>query len=215
MFEDNFQHQGMRRKLVQEIRQKGITDESVLTAIGTIPRHLFMDNSFIKFAYADKAFPIAAGQTISQPYTVAFQTEALEIKKFDKVLEVGTGSGYQSAVLCQMGAIVYTIERQRALYDFARKLLPSIGFRPHFFYGDGYLGLPGYSPFDKIIVTAATSFVPEALKLQLAVNGRLVIPVGERNLQTMKIITRITEAEFIEEEKGGFIFVPLLKGTSD
>lgn len=215
MFEDNFQHQGMRRKLVQEIRQKGITDESVLTAIGTIPRHLFMDNSFIKFAYADKAFPIAAGQTISQPYTVAFQTEALDIKKFDKVLEVGTGSGYQAAVLCQMGAIVYTIERQRALYDFARKLLPSIGYHPHFFYGDGYQGLPGYSPFDKIIVTAATSFVPEALKLQLVINGRLVIPVGERNLQTMKIITRCSETEFIEEERGGFIFVPLLKGTSD
>lgn len=205
----------MRRKLVEEIKQKGITDQAVLAAIGTVPRHLFMDNSFIKFAYADKAFPIAAGQTISQPYTVAFQSEALEIRKFDKVLEVGTGSGYQSAVLCQMGAIVYTIERQRALYDFARKLLPSIGYHPHFFYGDGYQGLPGYSPFDKIIVTAATSFVPEPLKLQLAVNGRLVIPVGDRNLQTMKIITRVSESEFIEEEGGGFIFVPLLKGVSD
>lgn len=215
MFEDNFQHQGMRRKLVEEIRQKGITDEAVLAAIGTVPRHLFMDNSFIKFAYADKAFPIAAGQTISQPYTVAFQTEALEIKKFDKVLEVGTGSGYQSAVLCQMGAIVYTIERQRALYDFARKLLPTIGYHPHFFYGDGYQGLPGYCPFDKIIVTAACSSVPDTLKLQLAVNGIMVIPVGERNFQTMKIIIRRSETEFDEEERGGFIFVPLLKGVSD
>ena len=212
---DNYQHQGMRRKLVEEIRRKGIIDEAVLTAIGTIPRHLFMDNSFIKFAYADKAFPIAAGQTISQPYTVAFQTQALNIKKFDKILEVGTGSGYQSAVLCQMGAIVYTIERQRALYDFARKLLPSIGYHPHFFYGDGYVGLPGYSPFDKIIVTAATSAVPETLKEQLAVNGIMVIPIGERNLQTMKIITRISENEYIEEERGGFVFVPLLKGLSD
>ncbi len=215
MFEDNFQHQGMRRKLVEEIRRKGITDEAVLASIGMVPRHLFMDNSFIKFAYADKAFPIAAGQTISQPYTVAFQTEALEIKRFDKVLEVGTGSGYQAAVLCQMGAIVYTIERQRALYDFARKLLPSIGYHPHFFYGDGYQGLPGYSPFDKIIVTAGTSSVPENLKLQLAVKGKMVIPVGDRNFQTMKIITRQNETEFIEEERGGFIFVPLLKGLSD
>ena len=215
MLENTFQHQGMRRKLVEEIRDKGITDESVLAAIGTVPRHLFMDNSFIKFAYADKAFPIAAGQTISQPYTVAFQTEALEIKKFDKVLEVGTGSGYQAAVLCQMGAIVYTIERQRALFDFARKLLPSIGYRPHFFYGDGYLGLPGYSPFDKIIVTAATSAVPEALKMQLNINGRMVIPIGERNFQTMKVIVRVSETEFIEDDRGGFIFVPLLKGLSD
>jgi protein-L-isoaspartate(D-aspartate) O-methyltransferase len=215
VFEDSFQHQGMRRKLVEEIRRKGITNEAVLAAIGTVPRHLFMDNSFIKFAYSDKAFPIAAGQTISQPYTVAFQTESLEIKKFDKVLEVGTGSGYQAAVLCQVGAIVYTIERQRSLYDFARKLLPSIGYHPHFFFGDGYQGLPGYSPFDKIIVTAASPLVPESLKLQLAINGRMVIPVGDRNFQTMKIITRLNETEFTEEEKGGFIFVPLLKGISD
>ena len=139
---DTFMHQGMRRKLVEAIRQKGITDEVVLEAINAVPRHLFMDNSFIQFAYVDKAFPIAAGQTISQPYTVAFQTEALKLKKFDKVLEVGTGSGYQAAVLCRMCASVYTIERQKSLYDFARNLLPNLGFRPHFFYGDGYQGLP-------------------------------------------------------------------------
>lgn len=215
MFEDTFQHQGMRRKLVEQIRQKGITDESVLTAIGTVPRHLFMDNSFIQFAYADKAFPIAAGQTISQPYTVAFQTQALNIKKYDKVLEVGTGSGYQAAVLCQMGASVFTIERHRKLFEFASKLLPSIGYRPQFFFGDGYKGLPTYGPFDKIIVTAGADSVPEALKQQLVIGGRMVIPVGKRNVQEMKIITRVSETDYTEEDGGGFIFVPLLTGTSD
>lgn len=213
--EDSFRHQGMRRKLVEEVRQKGITDEQVLSAIGSIPRHLFMDNSFIQFAYIDKAFPIAAGQTISQPYTVAFQTQSLQLKKFDKVLEVGTGSGYQSAVLCRMGASVYTIERQKALYDFARNLLPGLGFRPHFFYGDGYLGLPTYGPFDKIIVTAGATFVPEPLKEQLKIGGIMVIPVGNNNVQIMKIITRISESEYTEEDKGGFVFVPLLTGLSD
>ena len=213
--DDTLRHQGMRRKLVAEIRQKGIKDELVLEAIGAVPRHLFMDNSFLQFAYSDKAFPIAAGQTISQPYTVAFQTESLQIKKYDKVLEVGTGSGYQAAVLCKMGATVYTIERQRALYDFSRNLLPLLGYRPHFFYGDGYLGLPTYGPFDKIIVTAGASFVPEPLKQQLRLGGIMVIPVGKSDLQTMKIITRHTETEFSEEDKGGFVFVPLLSGLSD
>jgi len=213
--EDTFMHQGMRRKLVAEIKTKGITDEGVLEAIGSVPRHLFMDNSFLQFAYSDKAFPIAAGQTISQPYTVAFQTQSLQIKKFDKVLEVGTGSGYQSAVLCKIGASVYTIERQKSLYDFARNLLPRLGFRPQFFYGDGYLGLPTYGPFDKIIVTAGATFVPEPLKLQLRIGGILVIPVGNSSHQIMKIITRITETEFTEQDKGGFVFVPLLTGLSD
>jgi len=213
--EDTFRHQGMRRKLVAEIKLKGITDEGVLEAIGSIPRHLFMDNSFIQFAYIDKAFPIAAGQTISQPYTVAFQTESLQIKKFDKVLEVGTGSGYQSAVLCRMGATVFTIERQKALFDFARKLLPTLGFRPQFFYGDGYLGLPTYGPFDKIIVTAGATFVPEPLKQQLKIGGIMVIPVGNNKLQIMKIITRVSETEYTEDDRGGFVFVPLLGGLSD
>ena len=131
--EDSFMHQGMRRKLVEEIRLKGITDEKVLDAIGSIPRHLFMDSTFVQFAYVDKAFPIAVGQTISQPYTVAFQTQSLQIKKFERVLEVGTGSGYQAAILCRMGASVYTIERQKALYEFASNLLPTLGYRPHFF----------------------------------------------------------------------------------
>lgn len=215
MFEDTFQHQGMRRKLVEEIRRKGITDEGVLDAIGAIPRHLFMDNGFIQFAYADKAFPISGGQTISQPYTVAFQTQELNIKKRDKVLEVGTGSGYQAAVLCRMGAIVFTIERQRKLHEYARKLLPSIGYHPQFFYGDGYLGLPTYGPFDKIVVTAGADSIPEPLKQQLVIGGRMVIPVGKRNIQLMKIITRVSETEFTEEDRGGFIFVPLLTGLSD
>ena len=213
--DDTFMHQGMRRKLVEEIRQKGITDEKVLDAIGSIPRHLFMDTTFIQFAYIDKAFPIAAGQTISQPYTVAFQTQALQIKKFERVLEVGTGSGYQAAVLCRLGASVYTIERQKTLYDFASNLLPGLGYRPQFFYGDGYLGLPTYGPFDKIIVTAGASFVPEPLKQQLKVGGILVIPVGNSNLQIMKVITRLSTNEYSEEDKGGFVFVPLLTGLSD
>ena len=212
---DTFMHQGLRRKLMEEIKGKGITDEKVLEAIGAIPRHLFMDNSFIQYAYVDKAFPIAVGQTISQPYTVAFQTQSLELKKFDKVLEVGTGSGYQAAVLCYMGAKVYTIERQKTLYDFARNLLPGMGYRPHFFYGDGYLGLPTYGPFDKIIVTAGATFVPEPLKEQLKIGGILVIPVGKSDHQIMKIITRISETEYTEEDKGGFVFVPLLSGLSD
>jgi protein-L-isoaspartate(D-aspartate) O-methyltransferase len=214
-FEDTFMHQGMRRKLVEEIRQKGITDEKVLEAIGSIPRHLFMDSGFIQYAYVDKAFPIAVGQTISQPYTVAFQTQSLQVKKFDKVLEVGTGSGYQAAVLCRMGASVYTIERQKTLYDFARNLLPGLSFRPHFFYGDGYQGLPTYGPFDKIIVTAGATFVPEPLKEQLKIGGIMVIPVGRSHLQIMKIITRISQTEYLEEDNGGFVFVPLVSGVSD
>ncbi len=212
---DTYMHQGMRRKLVEEIRQKGITDERVLEAIGSIPRHLFMDNTFVQFAYVDKAFPIAVGQTISQPYTVAFQSQALQLKKFERVLEVGTGSGYQAAVLCRMGASVYTIERQKTLYDFASNLLPGLGYRPHFFYGDGYLGLPTYGPFDKIIVTAGAAFVPEQLKQQLKIGGIMVIPVGQRDLQIMKSITRISDTEYTEEDKGGFVFVPLLTGLSD
>lgn len=213
--EDTFKHKGLRKKLVEEIRNKGIRDESVLKAVNAVPRHLFMDNSFIGFAYVDKAFPIAAGQTISQPYTVAFQTEALKIKKLDRVLEVGTGSGYQAAILCEMGARLYTIERQRSLYDFSRELLPKLGYNPQFFYGDGYLGLPTYGPFDKIIVTAGADSVPPRLLEQLVVGGRMVIPVGGRDYQVMKIITRESETEYTETDAGNFVFVPLLPGTAD
>ena len=166
-------------------------------------------------AYEDKAFPIGEGQTISQPYTVAYQSQLLELKKFEKVLEIGTGSAYQACVLAELGVAVYTIERQKALYDFARNLLPALGFRPQFFYGDGYRGLPTYGPFDKIIVTAGASFVPEPLKQQLKVGGIMVIPVGKSDLQIMKIITRISETEYTEDDRGGFVFVPLLAGLSD
>ena len=212
---DTFEAKGKRKKLVAELRQKGITDEEVLKAIDTVPRHLFMDPAFLSHAYVDKAFPLSSGQTISQPYTVAVQSSLLKVKKRDKILEVGTGSGYQSAVLCRMGATVFTIERQKALFDFARKLLPTLGFRPQFFYGDGYLGLPTYGPFDKIIVTAGATFVPVPLKQQLKIGGIMVIPVGKSNLQIMKIITRVSETEYTEEDKGGFVFVPLLTGLSD
>lgn len=213
--EDTFRHKGLRKKLVDEIRNKGISDECVLKAVNAVPRHLFMDNSFVGFAYVDKAFPISAGQTISQPYTVAFQTEALQIKRFEKVLEVGTGSGYQAAILCELGVSLYTIERQRSLYDFARALLPKLGYHPQFFYGDGYLGLPTYGPFDKIIVTAGAELVPARLKEQLAIGGRMVIPVGGRQVQVMKIIVRTGENEYSEQEAGNFVFVPLLPGVAD
>lgn len=213
--EDTFRHKGLRKKLVDEIRNKGISDECVLKAVNAVPRHLFMDNSFVGFAYVDKAFPISAGQTISQPFTVAFQTEALQIKRFEKVLEVGTGSGYQAAVLCELGVSLYTIERQRSLYDFARVLLPKLGYHPQFFYGDGYLGLPTYGPFDKIIVTAGAESVPARLKEQLAIGGRMVIPVGGRQVQVMKIIVRTGENEYSEQEAGNFVFVPLLPGVAD
>jgi protein-L-isoaspartate(D-aspartate) O-methyltransferase len=213
--EDNYRHRGLRRKLVSEIQEKGITDENVLEAIGKVPRHLFMDSSFVQFAYRDKAFPIGKGQTISQPYTVAFQTQLLEVKKFDKVLEVGTGSGYQSAVLCEMGATVFTIERHRELYDKVRALLPSLGYEPMFFHGDGYAGLPTYGPFDKIIVTAGAPYVPEALLEQLKVGGRLVIPVGSQHRQEMKLVIRESETEYRTEDRGGFIFVPLVGGKSE
>ncbi len=212
---DTFKHKGLRNKLVEEIRSKGILDESVLKAINAVPRHLFMDNSFVGFAYVDKAFPIAAGQTISQPYTVAFQSEALQLKKLDRVLEVGTGSGYQAAVLCEMGVKLFTIERQRALFDFAGNLLPKLGYHPHFFYGDGYQGLPTYGPFDKIIVTAGAESVPGKLLEQLAIGGRMVIPVGERANQVMKIIVRESENDYSERDAGNFVFVPLLPGLSD
>ena len=213
--EDTFRHKGLRNKLINEIRSKGIRDESVLKAMNEVPRHLFMDNSFVSFAYVDKAFPISAGQTISQPYTVAFQTEALQIKRLDSVLEVGTGSGYQAAVLCKMGATLYTIERQRSLFNSVRILLPKLGYHPHFFYGDGYLGLPTYGPFDKILVTAGADTVPVKLKEQLAIGGRMVIPVGGREHQMMKIIIRESETRYSEQEAGYFVFVPLLPGVSD
>jgi protein-L-isoaspartate(D-aspartate) O-methyltransferase len=207
---DTYRHKGLRKQLVAEIRRKGIRDENVLKAIETIPRHLFLDSSFLKFAYDDKPFPIGSGQTISQPYTVAFQTELLQLKKREKVLEVGTGSGYQACVLVELGAQVFTIERQKNLFTRTRQFLPSIGYEPRMFYGDGYKGLPTFAPFDKVIVTAGAPIVPQALLDQLKLGGILVIPLGE-DVQTMCTYTRVSETEFEKKEHGTFRFVPLLE----
>ena len=178
---------------MEGIRIKGIKDDKVLAAIGKVPRHLFMDSSFLQFAYKDQAFPIGAGQTISQPFTVAMQTYLLQVERYDKILEVGTGSGYQAAVLLEMGATVYTIERQRELYLKTQSILPQIGYNPKFFYGDGYKGLPTYGPFDKIIITAGAPVIPEDLLAQLKVGGRMVIPMGPREKQTMYVVVKTSE----------------------
>jgi len=201
----------MRQKLVDTIIAKGIKDENVLAAIGKIPRHLFMDSSFLDHAYQDKAFPIAADQTISQPYTVAFQSELLEIEKGHKVLEIGTGSGYQCAVLCELGAKVYSIERQQELFKKTSKFLPKLGYRPKkLIFGDGYKGFPEEAPFDSIIVTAGAPFVPKPLLAQLKIGGRLVIPVGN-DVQTMTLFVRKGPKEFVKQEFGDFRFVPMLE----
>ncbi|MFD1096520.1 protein-L-isoaspartate(D-aspartate) O-methyltransferase [Salegentibacter chungangensis] len=208
---DTYRHKGKRQQLVKTVMKKGITDRKVLDAIGKIPRHLFMDSSFEDHAYQDKAFPIAADQTISQPYTVAFQSELLEIAKGETVLEIGTGSGYQTAVLCELGAKVYSIERQRELYKKTKNFLAKIGYRPKYLsFGDGYKGLPEYAPFDKIIVTAGAPSVPKDLLGQLKVGGRLVIPVGQ-DVQTMTLFVRKSPKEFDKKEFGQFRFVPLLE----
>jgi len=210
MERDTFRHKGMRRQLIKSIEEKGILDGAVLAALNEIPRHLFMDSSFLEFAYEDKPFPIGSGQTISQPYTVAFQTELLEVKKGDKILEVGTGSGYQACVLIEMGAKVYTIERQRSLFMKTKQLLSELDYRPKkMVYGDGYKGLPTYAPFDKVIVTAGAPFVPDALLDQLKPGGLLVIPVGT-DVQVMKRIIKTGDKNYKEEEHGLFQFVPLL-----
>ena len=212
MIQDSPRHKGLRRKLIDELISKGIKEQNVLQAINSVPRHLFMDSSFINHAYIDKAFPISAGQTISQPYTVAFQTSLLEIKKGDKVLEIGTGSGYQAAVLIEMGAKVFTIERQKELFVQTKSFLPSIGYNPQMFYGDGYIGQPTYGPFDKVLITAAAPFIPEALLEQLKIGGVFVAPVGEKNGQTMMRIVKTSENQYDKKEYGKFMFVPMLKG---
>ncbi len=211
---DSFRHKGLRKKLIDSIRSKGIINEDVLEAMGRVPRHLFMDSSFVNFSYTDKAFPIAAGQTISQPYTVAFQTELLEVKKHLKVLEVGTGSGYQTAVLLELGARVYTIERQRQLFLDAQKTLGPLNYKPIYFYGDGYEGLSAYQPFDRILITAAAPEIPQLLLNQLAVGGILVVPEGDKFGQKMIRMVRETEDHFQRSEHGHFSFVPLLRGKN-
>ena len=208
---DTLKHQGLRQKLVATIKAKGIKDENVIAAIGKIPRHLFMDSGFLDHAYQDKAFPIAADQTISQPYTVAFQTELLQVQPGDKILEIGTGSGYQTAVLCELGAKVYSIERQNELYKKTSKFLPKLGYRPKkLVFGDGYIGLEDEAPFDGIIVTAGAPFVPKPLLSQLKLEGRLVIPVGTE-VQTMTLYIRKGPKAFEEHQFGHFRFVPLLE----
>lgn len=207
---DTAKHQGLRNRLASILEQKGITDMSVLEAIKQIPRHLFIDSSFEAHAYQDKAFPIAAEQTISQPYTVAFQTQILAVHKDDKILEIGTGSGYQTAVLLYLKARVYTIERQHELFKKTSLFLPKIGFKPkQFIFGDGYKGLPKEAPFDKIIVTAGAPYVPNPLLAQLKIGGKLLIPVGSRK-QIMTLFTRKSATEFDKEELGDFAFVPML-----
>jgi protein-L-isoaspartate(D-aspartate) O-methyltransferase len=209
MLEDNYRQRGLRNKLVKNLKKKGISDERVLDAISKVPRHVFFDEALLGHAYEDKAFPIGEGQTISQPYTVAFQTEKLEIRPGDKVLEIGTGSGYQAAILVELGARVYTIEYNRRLYETAREFLPRMGYNPYFFYGDGSKGLPAKAPFDKIIVTAGAPIIPKALTDQLAEGGILIIPVGDRERQRMLRIRKIN-GKLIQEEFENFAFVPLL-----
>lgn len=210
--EDSFLHKGLRRKLVEELRSKGITNKEVLDAINKVPRHLFMDSGFVHFAYKDKAFPIASNQTISQPYTVAFQSEILHITPGEKVLEIGTGSGYQSAVLIELGAKVFTIERHKNLSLGAQTLLPRLGYRPQFFYGDGFEGLPTYAPFDKIIVTAGASQMPQKLIKQLKPGGKMIIPIGDAENQVMYLVEKNNDGTIETSEHGSFLFVPMLKG---
>lgn len=211
--EDSFEAKGKRKKLVADLRKKGISDEEVLRAIDTVPRHMFMDPAFLGHAYTDKAFPISSGQTISQPYTVAVQTSLLKVKKRDKILEIGTGSGYQAAILAEMGARVYTIERFRELYLKAQATLTSLGYSADFFYGDGYEGKPQYGPFDGIIITAAAQEVPHALLQQLKAGGRLVIPLGNAVSQVMTVVEKTGPDSFEYSDHGKYIFVPMLKGT--
>lgn len=210
---DSFEAKGKRQILIKTLRDKGIDREEVLEAMNRVPRHSFMDNAFLHHAYQDKAFPIGAGQTISQPYTVAFQTMLLEVTRRSKVLEIGTGSGYQAAILAEMGARVYTIERQRELFVKAQSLLVSMGYNIHFFFGDGYEGKPHYGPYDAILVTAAAPEIPSVLLEQLKIGGRLVVPVGKHDSQEMLRVVRKSEDNYETTQHGYFAFVPMLKGT--
>ena len=214
--EDTYRHKGLRKKLVDIVRSKGITDGKVLTALENIPRHFFLDSAFDEVAYEDKAFPIAEKQTISQPYTVAYQTQLLEIKPFDKVLEIGTGSAYQASILAELGALVYTIERQKKLFE-SNKNFPYLKKYPNikFFYGDGYEGLPTYAPFDRVLITAAAPEIPQKLIDQLKPGGLMVIPVGMGDVQRMMRITKLENGALKEEVFDNFSFVPMLGGKNN
>ena len=207
---DSFRHKGLRRQLVESLKARGIIDMKVLEAINSVPRHLFIDNAFVNFAYQDKAFPIGSGQTISQPYTVAFQSQLLEIAPYDKILEVGTGSGYQAAILSFLNAEVYSIERQKELYKKTKFFLPKLGYNIKFFYGDGYKGLPKFSLFDKIIITCGAPFIPNDLLLQLKPGGIMVAPIGRGDIQEMNLIKKISDTEIKTTIHGNFSFVPML-----
>lgn len=207
--EDTYKHKGLRKQLVLQIAKKGIKDKAVLKAINSIPRHFFFDKIFDQHAYEDKAFPIDAGQTISQPYTVAFQTQMLQVKPGDKILEIGTGSGYQACVLVELGAKVYTIEYQKKLYQKAIRFLPKLGYQPHMYQGDGSKGMPRFAPYDGIIVTAGAPSVPEELIQQLKIGGRLVIPVGNNDIQSMVLIQKVDENKIKKKQFDNFSFVPL------
>jgi protein-L-isoaspartate(D-aspartate) O-methyltransferase len=211
MLKDDFKTLGMRRKLIFIVREKGITDEHVLDAMMRVPRHLFMDKDFIRHAYTDAAFKIGNGQTISQPYTVAYQTSLLDVRRGDKVLEIGTGSGYQTCVLLELGAKVFSIERQKELYDKTKVFLASLNYNPKLFYGDGYKGLPAFAPFDKILVTCGAPFIPQDLLGQLKIGGTLVIPVGAGRLQVMTTVLKLSDTEFETHELDQFSFVPMLE----
>ncbi|MBO7617513.1 MAG: protein-L-isoaspartate(D-aspartate) O-methyltransferase [Bacteroidales bacterium] len=211
--EDNYRHKGLRQQLVEQLRAKGITDEAVLSAINEVPRHIFLDSSFVELAYQDKAFPIGSGQTISQPHTVAFQTQLLQVEKSMKVLEIGTGSGYQACVLAAMGAKVFTIERQRNLYFKTKDILEQLPFRVKTFLGDGFEGLPSYAPFDRVIITAGAPSLPEALLQQMKTGGIMVIPLDQADGegQTMLRVTKTGDGTLKKESFGDFQFVPMLK----
>jgi protein-L-isoaspartate(D-aspartate) O-methyltransferase len=214
-FEDTYRHKGLRKKLVNSIKEKGITDELVLEAMMNIPRHYFLDTALDRIAYEDRAFPIQEGQTISQPYTVAYQTQLLDVQAYDKILEIGTGSAYQASVLAELGANVFTIERQKKLFELNKQfILRSKYLNIKFFYGDGFDGLPTYAPFDKILITAAAPFIPPKLIEQLKPGGKMVIPLGEEGKQTMMRITKNEDGSYEEETFSHFSFVPMLKGRN-
>ncbi len=211
MIKDDYKHKGMRKTLAKELMLKGIKDRLVLKAIESIPRHVFLDEVFTLHAYQDKAFPIGEGQTISQPYTVAIQTQMLEIKKGDKVLEIGTGSGYQACVIMELGAKLYSIERNKVLFNKTKEILDQLGYKPNLFYGDGTKGVPSFAPYDKIIVTAGAPSIPEKLLDQLAISGKLIIPVGiDKNTQEMLLLTKTSAQTITKESIGKFSFVPLI-----
>ncbi|WP_343633467.1 protein-L-isoaspartate(D-aspartate) O-methyltransferase [Fluviicola sp.] len=211
--QDTYKHKGMRKQLIDQLRQKGITDERVLTAFDAVPRHFFLDLVFEQQAYSNVAFQIGAGQTISHPYTVAFQTSILELKKGEKVLEIGTGSGFQTCILCSMGMKVFSIERQKELHIKAKKIIDHFRFTPKLFFGDGYEGKETFAPFDKILVTCGAPFIPAKLVQQLKVGGMMVIPVGDLDSQEMHRITKVSDTEYKEEVFGNFSFVPMLEKT--